>query len=498
MKQPLVLVAVCLVVGMILGFRLGAGDVLLPINGVCVALLAVGLCLFRVPHMEVTQSVSLLVAFVAVGALRMGITLRNTDVPLPDEAGEYSAVVAATPENRGHVVRVDVIITDGLLAGRKVRLSMLDNNSLTLKVNEGLQFRGRLRKPVSFDSPSSFDYPLYMKVHGFAGVGLVYPSSWERAEVSFRELSLWERARLVALGWRESIIRHYVETCSGGEDELAVMLAVTLGYKGALSNELRNDYAVAGVSHALALSGMHLGILYFFLSLVLSPSWGRRISGRRSNVKHARNVWREAIIISTVLIFVVMVGLPPSAVRAGLMITLLAATDIASRGTVIVHKHDYDGNRFLNVSGVSGSSSLNSIAVSAIIMLMISPLSLFDVGWQLSFVAVISIIIAMGLVPYHLKGNKVVSFLVVTIAAQVGTLPIVAVNFGTIPLLSIFSNVVIVLFLPLLLWLSVAMLVTMPIPVINIWVIKAMAVIAYMMNTSVTWIASLPFACIHI
>ena len=140
-------------------------------------------------------------------------------------------------------------------------------------------------------------------------------------------------------------------------DAYAVVAAMALGDKSALTKELKDVYSLTGASHVLALSGLHLGIIYMLLSLL--------VRGRR---------WRmlsQLFLIISIWGFVFLVGMSMSVVRAAIMLSVYALLSLGHRDKM----------------------SVNTLAFTAIVMLMVNPMSLFDVGFQLSFMAVFSILV---------------------------------------------------------------------------------------------------------
>ena len=214
-------------------------------------------------------------------------------------------------------------------------------------------------------------------------------------------------------------------------DAYAVVAAMVLGDKSALTKELRDTYSVTGASHVLALSGLHLGIIYMLLSFL--------VRGRR---------WRmlsQLFLIVSIWGFVFLVGMSMSVVRAAIMLSVYALLSLGHRDKM----------------------SVNTLAFTAIVMLMVHPLSLFDVGFQLSFMAVFSILLWYplfeGLIPQpYLMSHRLVKWLwtmlAVSCAAQLGTAPLVAYYFGRFSSLFLITNLVVIPAATLILYLSLIVL----------------------------------------
>ena len=246
-------------------------------------------------------------------------------------------------------------------------------------------------------------------------------------------------------------------------DAYAVVAAMALGDKSALTKELKDMYSLTGASHVLALSGLHLGIIYMLLSLL--------VHGRR---------WRmlsQLFLIISIWGFVFLVGMSMSVVRAAIMLSVYALLSLGHRDKM----------------------SVNTLAFTAIVMLLANPLSLFDVGFQLSFMAVFSILvwypIFEGLIPQpffmsHRSIRWIWSMVAVSCAAQLGTAPLVAYYFGRFSTLFLITNLVVIPAATLILYLAILVLIVPS--------------LAYLLNNIVTFLntflermAALPYASIE-
>lgn len=238
------------------------------------------------------------------------------------------------------------------------------------------------------------------------------------------------RSRTFFLHQRDRLLQRLSDGGLEG-DAYAVVAAMALGDKSALTKDLRETYSVTGASHVLALSGLHLGIIYMLLSLL--------VLGRR---------WRmfsQLFLIISIWGFVFLVGMSMSVVRAAIMISVYALLSLGHRDKM----------------------SVNTLAFTAIVMLMVHPLSLFDVGFQLSFMAVFSILVWYpffeGLIPQpFLMSHRLVKWLwtmlAVSCAAQLGTAPLVAYYFGRFSSLFLITNLVVIPAATLILYLSLIVL----------------------------------------
>lgn len=250
----------------------------------------------------------------------------------------------------------------------------------------------------------------------------------------------WQgRWRQRALQVRRQMIARY-RLAGLQEQTLAVVAAMTLGDRSLLTSGTRDLYAAAGASHLLALSGLHLGILTGVLFLLVN-SWLLRSRWR----------WLAALLaVCYVWAFALVAGLPASLVRAAVMSSFFLAASLLQRHT----------------------STLNLLLLAALVMLLFWPPCLFDVGAQLSFLAVLGIAVVFRPVwqwaferwrsaffwmeRYGL--TAVLSVLGVSVCAQLFTLPVVMVTFHRVPLYGTVFSLLLIPLSTLLIYTALAVL----------------------------------------
>ncbi|MCH4553580.1 ComEC/Rec2 family competence protein [Aestuariibaculum lutulentum] len=200
-------------------------------------------------------------------------------------------------------------------------------------------------------------------------------------------------------------------------EELAIINALFLGQKQNISEEVYSTYANAGVIHILAVSGLHVGIILMILNFILKPI---------EYLKYG-NIYKTLLLLILLWSFAITAGLSASVTRAVTMFSVLAIAINLKRPTNIY----------------------NTLALSMFIILLFKPLFLFDVGFQLSYLAVLSIVtIDPLLYKIWTPKNKILNFywhtLTVTISAQIGIIPISLYYFHQFPGLFFISNLVII------------------------------------------------------
>jgi competence protein ComEC len=250
-------------------------------------------------------------------------------------------------------------------------------------------------------------------------------------------------------------------------NELAVFQALILGQRSDLNDKLYKDYAAAGAVHILAISGLHIGVLLIMLNWLLKPL--KRFKAGK---------WLSLLICITLLWgFAVLTGLQPSVVRAVLMFSFLAVG--------------------LNLKRKTGA--FNSLSLSFFFLLLIDPYFILQVGFQLSYLAVFSILLIQpklyGLISID---NKFLDYFwklsSVSIAAQIGVLPLSIYYFHQFPGLFLLTNLFILPFLGVLLISGILVLILAYVgwlPDLLVWLFNKLLSV---MNWLVTEIASIkPF-----
>lgn len=271
------------------------------------------------------------------------------------------------------------------------------------------------------------------------------------------------RSRLFFLQQRERLLNRYRQQGLEG-NTYALVTATTLGDKSSIDKELQETYNISGAAHVLALSGLHMGIIYAILTLL---TFGRR----------RRSIITQTLVVVALWAFVFLVGMPSSAVRAATMLSLYALLTL----------------------GYREKASINALAFTALVMLAISPYMLFDIGFQMSFLAVLSILIWLPVMnewvsPTLQQRYPPLRWLwgltTVTLAAQLGVAPLIAYYFGRFSTFFLITNFVAIPAITIIIWLA---LVTLIIPVL----IPLLTFVVNGLNTCLDTIIQLPGASIE-
>lgn len=295
----------------------------------------------------------------------------------------------------------------------------IDNESQDLVTGDKVLVKAKLNSISKTINPYSFDFKKYYARKGIYHQAQI--SEWQLIKKGnpIRRTIAKQRAKLLY------ILSEHLPT----ENEFAVGAALCLGSKSALSDELKNEYASTGAMHVLAISGLHVGIIFTFLLFIF---------GKFKTRKTLWLVLKILCTISLLWIYALFTGGSPSVLRAALMFSFV---------TIAVYIR-------------SNSSTYNTLSSAAICLLIYDPALLFDVGFQLSFTAVAGIVYFQPRIYAWLYfENKIFDYLwqisAVGIAAQLATFPIGLYYFHHLPPLFLLTGLFVVPFAWIILVVSI-------------------------------------------
>ncbi|MDR0542188.1 MAG: ComEC family competence protein [Dysgonamonadaceae bacterium] len=350
---------------------------------------------------------------------------RQSEWNLPKENYLYQAIIIDEPTTKPktRMCKIRILSAEktvhAMISGKKAVIYIpKDSVSQTLVAGNCLLFYGQL-------DPA----PPYLKKQSVAATGFIRENYRILPPDSVAAFSI----RLKALSVRR-ILLHRLRQMIPDPDSYSIAAALMFGYRNEVDDTLMQSFRNIGAAHILAISGTHFailfGMLYFLLSFILSNSRkGRRL--------------KQGILLPLAWAFAFLTGFSPSVVRAVLMLTVWGVGEICAYRAF----------------------TLNTVATAAFFMLMFNPLYLFDVGFQLSFLAVISIILLNPhLVKLYESRNPALRYLwelnCVSISAQVGVLPLSVYYFHQFPLIFLLTNIcllplasVLLCLIPVSLWL---------------------------------------------
>ena len=420
---PLLLPAISLIMGLVAASLLSDLIILFTIFSISV------LISWMLRRRPVWQSLSILSCFFWLGMLA---GQRITQTPLPE--GPVEGVVIGEPAEKPKTIAIDLLLPD---YHQQVRCYIWkDERSRQLALGQNV-------------------------VVSNIGKGFVRSNDWYYGGNGFSKLSRMDRCRLWFLHLRHGLLQRY-KSLQADDEEYAILAAMTLGDKSALTHELRETYSITGASHILTLSGLHLGIIYLLLYRL---TFGRR------------RFWlSQALIVLCIWAFAFLTGLSTSVIRSATMISIYALFAVAGR-----HR-----------------SPINLLCFTAIIMLLVNPSSINDVGFQLSFVAVLSILLWLPLIErflpeYYLENHPFKAFIYnmvgMSVAAQIGVAPIIAYHFGRFSTYFLFTNFLVIPMATIILYGVLLVLILPMFAPALLWVVA-------LLNKALEWLSQVPYASI--
>lgn len=299
----------------------------------------------------------------------------------------------------------------------KILTYIFDDDTINLRKGDRIFFTSRLKR-IENSGNSSFDYKNYMRRQYVEYSAFVGDNDYKRIEC--KGISFLSFCSDIRKG-----ITNTLKISGIREPELGLLKAMLLGAKDSLDTEIKNDYIGAGAIHFLAISGLHTGIVFILISFVLLNIFRLRKTGLLFTLLSIGLLWCYAIIT----------GLPSSVLRASIILTLIVFGKYLRR----------DINLY------------NAIAASALIILLFEPGSLFSPGFQLSYAAYTAIIFLYPklyrlLVCKNKFLDSIWKLSVVSIAAQLGTLPLSILYFQHIYCYSLLTNLCISCFIPVIIY----------------------------------------------
>ncbi|RRO15286.1 ComEC/Rec2 family competence protein [Flavobacteriaceae bacterium 14752] len=289
-----------------------------------------------------------------------------------------------------------------------------DSIAKVLNLGDKIIMSSSLQPFYNAKNPQTFDYAAFMQNRDVFAV--VYEDKFEISTQSYFSLATY------AGQWRLKIISALRD--AGFRDKhLELIQALILGQKQAINRETYNEFADVGVVHILAVSGLHVGIVFLILNFLLSPVL---------RFKHGRPL-KVLLTILSLWGFAALAGFSPSVMRAVTMFSFLAFGQMFRRKT----------------------NSINMLCLSAVVLLIYKPQLLFEVGFQLSYAAVFAIVMLYPVFSKLYQPRYKIPKLFwdtayVSLAAQIGVLPFQLFYFHQFPGLFLLGNLVIIPFLGVL------------------------------------------------
>lgn len=337
-------------------------------------------------------------------------------------------------------------------------LVQIDRDSLPVLIEIGsqLRFNGMVYINKSSKNPNQFEYSKYLENKQI--YAKIYASVSELKISNVVQKDIWYYTAKL----RTKIIRN-LEKNDFANAELNVSIALILGQQQDILPEIVKNYQYAGAVHILSVSGLHIGFILVFVMYLLKPF---------PNSKKW-NFIKLIIVLLSLFSFGFIAGLAPSVVRSVVMFSFFAVAMHLQRGANIFH----------------------TLLVSMLLILLFEPSFLFDVGFQLSYLALFFIIWLQPLLSKIWRPkNKIAKYfwdiLTVSFAAQMGTLPLCIYYFHQFPGLFFATNLIILPFLSVIMALGVVVMILAAVDFLPVFLSQSLEFSIRILNKVIHTIAS--------
>ncbi|MCC6288750.1 MAG: ComEC/Rec2 family competence protein [Chitinophagaceae bacterium] len=330
-----------------------------------------------------------------------------------------------------------------------------------LQYGSAIIFNKPLQAITNSGNPGAFDYKRYCLFQDITHQVFLGEKDFKTADGNFQPVyKRWLQNSKIHL---LQILRKYIP----GEREAGVAKALLIGYRDDLDRDLVQSYSNTGVIHVIAISGMHLAMIYGLLIIILKP-----LSKNRKT-----RLVRGIVILSVLWLFTLLSGAGPSILRSAVMFSFIVIGESLSKQVSIYH----------------------TLSASAFFLLCYNPFFVWDVGFQLSYTAVLSIVIFSTPVSnwVYFKNkwiDNVWKLMAVTISAQILTTPLSVYHFHQVPNLFLLSNLVIVPLSGIVLYAEILLCIISFIAPLAALTGKLVSVLIQWMNSFINWVDSIPFA----
>lgn len=361
----------------------------------------------------------------------------------------------ATVNNQRYIAIVNRI--DQKKSCGKILLNFRKESSKkTFAAGTGLLIRGKIFKPKQPDNPDQFDYGRYLTNQSilaqmYINIGAVNVNQ------------LLKKDAFYYAGWLRDRILRNMKNAQFPTTELAVIAALILGQQQDIAPEILHDYQFAGAIHILSVSGLHVGFILLFLNFALG------YLPKNKTMSYAK----LTVVLLSLWGFAILAGLSPSVIRSVTMFSFVALGMHLKRTTNIFH----------------------TLLVSLFLILLFEPSFLFDVGFQLSYLALFFIVWLQPLLndlwtPKFKIINYFWQILTVSFAAQIGTLPLSIYYFHQFPGLFFVTNLIIIPFLSLIMGVGVSVMLMAALNYVPSLPAEILASSVRILNQIINWIAS--------
>jgi len=459
MYRPFLYITSPLVLGIILSYYFSLNILFL------LTILAFLLLLYIVNLIrDKSNIISLFLLFLFLGAVMGSYQLDNSILKTKTDKtlilkGVVDSISFKDEDQEKYTIIVEKIQEGNKVIKLKEKTILKILGRKNLQLGDEIVFEGILKEPMENTNPNLYNYKLNLLSNK------IYTT------INIREngiLDINREDRPLKYTLRDRFEKKVASTFNRylNENNSSLMKSIVLGEYSYLEEEDITKYRELGLAHILAVSGLHIGIIAGFIVFILS----------RLGVKRSITIM---ITLTTIWFYGFLIGFPPSLLRANIMFSLIYYAFLA--------KEPYD--------------PINSLFFSMFILLIINPFWIFNLGFQLSFIATFSIIYFTPKLRdfFYLYKGKIFSILYGLLAVHIGLLPVQAYYFNRVSIISILSNLILAPILSLCLVLGASMvLLSFTLPFLNLILGKILNLILSIEFSIVDLLYDIPFGQIKL
>lgn len=418
MRNPFMYFAIPMILGIVIYYYIDISPYLI----LCLLFLSLIMYLIKL-NFDSSTKLNLLFSFLLLGILLASFTANSSqlikyiDMPVEIE-GVVKDIKRTSKEESRYILLVYNLYHNGINDKTREKIILKIIGEKDLEIGDKINFNGILKEPLPNTNPKLVNYKLNLLTDNIYTTATVKDYSINKVEKT--DFNWFVKTKIGFIYRVEKVFDEYLE-----EDNSSLMKAIILAKNSYLEEESIDWFRDLGLAHILAVSGLHIGIITgFLISLFAYIGINRKI-----------NISLTIIII---WLYAYIIGNPSSVLRANIMFSLLLISNLWAK--------PYD--------------SINNLFFALFILILINPFCIFNIGFQLSFIATFFIIY---LTPkfnkiFYLYNSNIIKSLAGILSVQIGLLPIQAYYFNKIPIISLFTNLIFVPIFSICLMLSIPLI----------------------------------------
>ncbi len=446
----------------------------LSISILCIALSVSILCsitIFNIEKLNTMKNswingVSSMVSFFLIGSILLNI--QNSNRPSIEEVtgdSTIQAVVYSQTNKKGqHIKFIAKTLYNTKFTNKKQNnykvLCYVKTDTLSeiLQRGDTILFNSHIQEIKNRGNPHEFSYSTFMARKGVWLQTFIDIKNWKLQHPYQNRHDYIDKLR--------KLLDKRISKINSSEENIAILKALTLGNKSDLNESTTEKFRAAGAMHVLAVSGLHVGVFYWLISLFFIKT------------RIIRNqLILASISISLIWIYALITGFSPSVQRAAIMFSLI---------------------NFSNLIGRTGNI-YNTLSISAFILLLYDPYNLFNIGFQFSYLAVVSIVYFQPKIQQLFKTKYFVPNIIwkistVSIAAQIGVAPLSIYYFNEFPLYFLVSNIIVIPIAPIIIHTTIAHIIFQDIKLLPVIIEPILNISIWIFTESIDIISSLPYS----